>query len=461
MDDILLVIIYIISMQVLAVNALENTCLSLEHEVKVGDMDDHCSAYPACNKSYKITNLDLQPYIQLFSVEDSFLKKCCGKCTPSVNVTIVPPESEIHDIIYTSHPDIVFPVLHKSKETMLHSYYYIPTVRVPNFVYITQMPESSFFRAITACINLYPLLLVCLLMSLVAGFVVWCMETGNNRSFFPRSFLIGWINGIWWSTITLVSTGLEKTPKSLPGRIFAIIWIVIGVTMLGLLTSSITAMMVKITPIPTMKGAKVGALKYRYYEEYIIRKHGGTLQQYNETLELQEQFHKLIHLFQLKEIDGILFDKYLLAYQYNNQMHHKEDDSNIKIDLEYFMNNTVHTDVNDGEDMSYGILVKDGDVHSYLRDEIKENWQQYELLFVRYTEANTEQYREKYVQSVRATRLATIFSPGDPYVYYAMAGFSGALVLICIVGFLYERKRYVVRTYSVESAEVELPQQIT
>ena len=454
------ILLVVICLHIRAAKSLENTCSLLEHEVKKGIVNYQCSENYVCNKSYTITNRNLRPYIYLFSVENSLLKKCCGKCMSSVSITTVSPISEIHDIIYTTSPDFVFPILHKSRAERLYSYFFIPVVRSPNFIYITQMPESSFFYAVRACLNLYPLLIVCLLMSLVAGFVVWFMETRSNRAFFPRSFLNGWFNGIWWSTVTLVSTGLERTPKTLPGRIFALIWIVIGVTMLGLLTSSITAVMIKRIPSATMKGAKVGALKYRLYEEYMITKHGGYIV-HDKTLDLREQFYKLIHQFRLKEIDGLLFDKYILGYAHGDndrQTLDEKHDSDTQFDLTNFMNYTVHTEeIDDGEDMSYGILVKESNVHKYFSDAIKDNWLYYESIFVSYAEANTHKYRQKYVTNVHTARLATIFSPDDPYVYYAMAGFGATLVLICVIGIIYERIRHGVRTYSIKTIEMTLP----
>ena len=312
------IIFAIICLQVVAEKTLQNKCSY--HAVQDLNLGNLCSENEVCNKSYRITYINLPPYYNLFRIEDSVLEKCCGKCVSYTLNHRPVSKGIVNRIIHENRPDFVFPVLHRYSANKLYDYYFIPVVRVPSFIYITPMPESSFVLAVRGCFQLYPLLIVSLQMSLVAGFVIWCMETRTNKGAFPRSFFIGWIRGIWWSTVTFVSTGLEKTPKSLGGRIFSVIWITTGVTMLGLLTSSLTTTMVRVTTTPKMKGKIVGTLLYRQYDEYMIAKHGGIAKHFPNTT-FGQQFPTLLHEYQKGNIDALLFDRYVLAFVLEHANH--------------------------------------------------------------------------------------------------------------------------------------------
>ena len=103
------------------------------------------------------------------------------------------------------------------------------------------------------------------------------METWGNKEEFPRSFLIGWFEGIWWGFISMSTVGYgDKAPKSIQARIFAIIWIVIGITTFSLITATLTSVIVAInsSPPPTMEDANVGVIQHHLYESMLIANQG-------------------------------------------------------------------------------------------------------------------------------------------------------------------------------------------
>ena len=64
-----------------------------------------------------------------------------------------------------------------------------------------------------------------------SGFVMWLCETWHNSDQFPRSFISGLFEGFWWSFISMTTVGYgDKTPTRFLGRIFAVIWIFMGIT---------------------------------------------------------------------------------------------------------------------------------------------------------------------------------------------------------------------------------------
>ena len=75
---------------------------------------------------------------------------------------------------------------------------------------------------------------------LVAGFIIWVLEMrGGNTGEFPSEFFAGWFNGVWWSFISMTTVGYgDRVPKTIPGRLFAIIWIMVGIVVFCILSGN-------------------------------------------------------------------------------------------------------------------------------------------------------------------------------------------------------------------------------
>ena len=97
---------------------------------------------------------------------------CCGSCrnhhttTTSTNTTI---NELTRDILNQSN--IVYPVLGVGGATRLYGYHYIPLIKLAAGYYVSKAPTSEevMTNLIVACLNLWPLLLVMLLLALIAG----------------------------------------------------------------------------------------------------------------------------------------------------------------------------------------------------------------------------------------------------------------------------------------------------
>jgi len=79
------------------------------------------------------------------------------------------------------------------------------------------------------------------LMFLTAGIIVWSFERRRNSGMFGDGPVQGIGNGIWWSAVTMTSVGYgDKTPKTMGGRIVAIIWMIFSVVFIASFTANIT-----------------------------------------------------------------------------------------------------------------------------------------------------------------------------------------------------------------------------
>jgi len=105
-----------------------------------------------------------------------------------------------------------------------------------------------------------------LLLSLLAGMIIWLAEGRRNRDF-GGGPLKGTGHGFWWAVVTLTTVGYgDKAPKTIVGRFAAITWMFTSIFLIAGFTAAITATMTvgslegKIRSLADLPGARVGAL---------------------------------------------------------------------------------------------------------------------------------------------------------------------------------------------------------
>ena len=86
----------------------------------------------------------------------------------------------------------------------------------------------------------------------------------------------GWFQGFWWSVVSMTTVGYgDKTPKSIVGRLFGIVWIFTGITICGILAAMLTTttMNADNPKVPTMTGRKVRIDSYitDVSQQYFLR----------------------------------------------------------------------------------------------------------------------------------------------------------------------------------------------
>lgn len=89
--------------------------------------------------------------------------------------------------------------------------------------------------------DLLPVFGLLLLLSLIAGTIVWLFEAQRNREMFGGRTLKGVSSGIWWAMVTLTTVGYgDKAPKTFGGRMVALIWMSASVILIAIVTAVIT-----------------------------------------------------------------------------------------------------------------------------------------------------------------------------------------------------------------------------
>ena len=80
-----------------------------------------------------------------------------------------------------------------------------------------------------------------MVLSTIAGVIVWRFEKGMNSDMFGGGHVKGIGHGIWWAMVTMSTVGYgDLAPKTLGGRIVALVWMFFSIIFIAVFTASIT-----------------------------------------------------------------------------------------------------------------------------------------------------------------------------------------------------------------------------
>jgi len=90
--------------------------------------------------------------------------------------------------------------------------------------------------------------LLFLMLGLFLGLILishllWLFERKHFDSRFPKHYIAGVGESLWWSLTTLVSGGDTKAPRSVIGRVVAFIWMLSGIGLTSFITASLASAM--------------------------------------------------------------------------------------------------------------------------------------------------------------------------------------------------------------------------
>ena len=389
-----------------------------------------CSEADVCKKEFYITYVKLEPYSS--EIVADLLRTCCGGCINVTEVNVLRKTSLIPSPFnITSH--FVFPVLGRTHFLKLYGYHFIPLIKTPSVYYITQKNENQMQQLLSSCVNMWPLIIICLLMVAISGFIGWLLETSANKEQFPRSFLAGWFEGFWWSFVSMTTVGYgDKVPKSVSARLFSILWIFVGITTFSLVTAMLSSEITEANtpPTPSMSGSTVGAIRHRLYDAMLIEKHGGILIDI-DPVNITEGINQMINNLTNREIDGFVLDRYTLLL-FNR---HFEKSPAYKQSVKFLKTKIIKTEVSyPGAQFSYGILVKNQNDYDFLADVVAYNRDVINtcngLLINNYSrEAMVEQEKNP------------LFSSAGGMFWKAFITISIIIAIICCFGGVYELRR--------------------
>ena len=118
---------------------------------------------------------------------------------------------------------------------------------------------------------------ILLLLALIAGVIIWLLENKKNREMFDENVSKGIGNGIWWAMVTMTTVGYgDKAPRTISGRVVAVIWMFFSIILVTSYTAAITAsftvaeMSGRVRSPEDLADARVGALAQSETLEYLV-----------------------------------------------------------------------------------------------------------------------------------------------------------------------------------------------
>lgn len=400
---------------------------------KHANNNETCSDNPICNETYEIITLDIDPYSSFALLNE--IQNFCGKCFRLSYHKTRPRTIEHINHTVKSKADFIFPVFGKYSFETYDGFYFLPFIKHPGFFYTTKITKTAFQYAIKSCIEMYPLIVICLFISFIYGFFVWVFEMSHTShdhdERFTRSFPIGWFRGTWWSVISMFSTGPESTPKSLPARMLAVLWLLFAIIMVGIMTSIITAAMVKPFPTPKMDGKSIASVRFRPYNKMTILRHNGHIKTIDEQTSFLEM-RKLFKMIQHGLLDGALVEKY-------NYYHFKRTmlDSKPEYMEDYKRFLYYNTIIENEDDLVYGLLVKKKTVYEYLKSSLAERFLDIELEFLE-LKSRLEGIDHLQQKAIEQLTSPLVFSDEEPFVKDTMVYLAVIVGVMLCFGLVYE-----------------------
>jgi ABC-type proline/glycine betaine transport system substrate-binding protein/ABC-type amino acid transport substrate-binding protein len=146
----------------------------------------------------------------------------------------------------------------------------------------------------------------------VAAHVIWMLESRDNPQF-PRTYLRGLWESVWWAVVTVTTVGYgDKTPRRAVGRLFGIVWILAGYFVFAYFTASITTTATvqeihgTINDPQDLYGKKVASIKKSTAAAY--------LKEQGIAVELLENVDAAYRLLENGKVEAIVYDAPVLQH---------------------------------------------------------------------------------------------------------------------------------------------------
>jgi polar amino acid transport system substrate-binding protein len=152
-----------------------------------------------------------------------------------------------------------------------------------------------------------------ILLWLIAGAFLWLFERSSNREMFGGGTARGIGHGIWWAAVTMTTVGYgDKAPKTLGGRIVALVWMLASIILIASFTATITTSLTvgelsgKVNGPGDLPNVRVGSLFQSQTLDILSDRGIAVLNFMNE----QDGLQALVE----NQIDAFVFNELILKY---------------------------------------------------------------------------------------------------------------------------------------------------
>jgi ABC-type amino acid transport substrate-binding protein len=117
------------------------------------------------------------------------------------------------------------------------------------------------------------------LLAFVAGSLVWLFERRDQSMHFVPDPRKGLWQGLWWAVVTMTTVGYgDKAPKTVGGRMVALVWMFTSIILFALFTAAVTASLTvgtlsgKVQGLRDLYGVRVGSLERSASLDSLVRR---------------------------------------------------------------------------------------------------------------------------------------------------------------------------------------------
>jgi polar amino acid transport system substrate-binding protein len=183
--------------------------------------------------------------------------------------------------------------------------------RVDEGVRLTDVLEQFFSPALLQVMALMAIAIF------VTANLIWLIERRRNSEDFPKPYLRGLWEGIWWAISTLSSGSGEVNPKSILGRIIAVVWMFAAIFLIAhftaVMTSNLTLQNLRgsINSIDDLPGKSVVTVDNSTASRYLAER--------GVTHQRVERIEDAYALLESGGVQAVVFDAPVLRYYANHQ----------------------------------------------------------------------------------------------------------------------------------------------
>ncbi|KAK3708726.1 hypothetical protein QZH41_015160 [Actinostola sp. cb2023] len=147
-----------------------------------------------------------------------------------------------------------------------------------------------------------------LILTGIAGICIWLLDRRRNPTDFPAPFIRGSWQGFWWAFVTMTTVGYgDLAPKSVPARMFSVLWMLLGLVAFSVLTANFTSSLAReIETDLNLFNKKIGVFKGSIERKAAIDVGG-------KFLEYTDLTKGMVNALKQNHIEGLLIDKHVVV----------------------------------------------------------------------------------------------------------------------------------------------------
>lgn len=143
-----------------------------------------------------------------------FLLTSSSSCWEVIHRSPETDPEQLRSTVKDSH--IIYPVLVDKQDMASENRHLIGLVPPGSIAFIVPKgePDSYPKKLLMAVFEAWPVLILTILLSILAGAFLWLLDTWFNEKEFPRTFFRGSWEGFWWAFVSMTTVGMFFAPRA-------------------------------------------------------------------------------------------------------------------------------------------------------------------------------------------------------------------------------------------------------